>query len=166
MDCSPQAPLSMEFSRKEYQNGLPFPTPGNLLDSGIEPASLISSVLAGGLFTTIPSGKPQEVTFWDPFLAFKPKHSAQFLHQEAISQKIHFDPGETPEFYGTLWKQIHRKKCDRYSVSVSWGCHYKLPWAWCLKQRNNLWFGNQKSEISKIGSFWKFWRGIHSIPLS
>ena len=127
MDCSPQAPLSVEFSRKEYQNGLPFPTPGNLLDSGIEPASLISSVLAGGLFTTIPSGKPQEVTFWDPFLASKPKHSAQFLHQEAISQKIHFDPGETPEFYGTLWKQIHRKKCDRYSVSVSWGCHYKLP---------------------------------------
>ena len=28
MDCSPQAPLSMEFSRQEYWNGLPFPSPG------------------------------------------------------------------------------------------------------------------------------------------
>ena len=28
MDCSPQAPLPMEFSREEYWSGLPFPTPG------------------------------------------------------------------------------------------------------------------------------------------
>ena len=32
-----QVPLSMEFSRQEYWNGLPFPTPGNLLNPGIEP---------------------------------------------------------------------------------------------------------------------------------
>ena len=31
-----QAPLSMEFSRQEYWYGLPFPTPGDLPDSGIE----------------------------------------------------------------------------------------------------------------------------------
>ena len=83
-----------------------------LLDSGIEPASLISSVLAELLFTTVLSGKPQEVTLRDPFLASKPKHSALFLHHEAISQKIHFDPGETPELCGTLWKQID--KCDSF----------------------------------------------------
>ena len=29
-----QAPLSMGFSRQEYWNGLPFPSPGELLDSG------------------------------------------------------------------------------------------------------------------------------------
>ena len=34
-----QAPLSMEFSRQEYWNGLPFPFPGDLPDPGIEPAS-------------------------------------------------------------------------------------------------------------------------------
>ena len=34
-----QAPLSMEFSGKEYWSGLPFPTPGDLPDSGIEPVS-------------------------------------------------------------------------------------------------------------------------------
>ena len=39
--------MSMEFSRKEYWGGLPFPTPGNLPDPGIEPASLVSPALAG-----------------------------------------------------------------------------------------------------------------------
>ena len=34
-----QAPLSMEFSRPEYWSGLPFPSPGDLSDPGIEPRS-------------------------------------------------------------------------------------------------------------------------------
>ena len=44
-----QAPLSMGFSRHEYWSGLPFPSPGDLPDPGIKPASLS---LAGGFFTT------------------------------------------------------------------------------------------------------------------
>ena len=47
-----QAPLSMGFSREESWSGLPFPSPGNLLHLGIEPASLLSSALAGMFFTT------------------------------------------------------------------------------------------------------------------
>ena len=34
-----QAPLSMGFSRQEYENGLPCPPPGNLPNPGIEPRS-------------------------------------------------------------------------------------------------------------------------------
>ena len=34
-----QAPPSMEFSRPEYWRGLPFPSPGDLPDPGIEPGS-------------------------------------------------------------------------------------------------------------------------------
>ena len=34
-----QASPSMEFSRQEYWSGLPFPSPGDLPDSGIEPRS-------------------------------------------------------------------------------------------------------------------------------
>ena len=34
-----QAPPSMGFSRQEYWSGLPFPSPGDLLNSGIEPQS-------------------------------------------------------------------------------------------------------------------------------
>ena len=41
----------MGFSSQECWSGLPFPTPGDLLDSGIEPASLMSPALAGGFFT-------------------------------------------------------------------------------------------------------------------
>ena len=35
-----QAPLSMEFSRQEYWNGLPFPSPGDLPDQGLNPGLL------------------------------------------------------------------------------------------------------------------------------
>ena len=34
-----QVPLSMGFSRQEYWSGLPFPSPGDLPDPGIEPTS-------------------------------------------------------------------------------------------------------------------------------
>ena len=44
-----QGPLSMGFSRQEYWSGLPFPSPGDLPDPGIKPAS---SALASGFFTT------------------------------------------------------------------------------------------------------------------
>ena len=40
-----QAPLSMEFSRKEYWRGLPFSPSGSLPDPGIKPASPVSPVL-------------------------------------------------------------------------------------------------------------------------
>ena len=50
-----QAPLSMGFPRQEYWSGLPFPSPGDILNPGIKPAS---PALAGGFFTTEPPGKP------------------------------------------------------------------------------------------------------------
>ena len=45
----------MGFHRQEYWSGLPFPSPGDLSDPGIEP---VASALAGGFFTTKPPGKP------------------------------------------------------------------------------------------------------------
>ena len=42
-----RTPLSVEFSRQEYWNKLPFPIPGDLPDLGIEPVSL---ALAGTFF--------------------------------------------------------------------------------------------------------------------
>ena len=49
--------LSMEFSRQEYWSGLPFPSPGDLPNPGIEPTSLASPALAGRFFTFAPPGK-------------------------------------------------------------------------------------------------------------
>ena len=47
-----QAPLSKGFSRQEYWSGLPWPPPGDLPNSAIEPRSLASRALAGEFFTT------------------------------------------------------------------------------------------------------------------
>ena len=51
-----QAPPSMGFSRQEYWSGLPFPSPGDLPDPGIEPVFL-APALAGGFFAPGPPGK-------------------------------------------------------------------------------------------------------------
>ena len=53
-----QAPLSIGFPIKEYWSGLPFPSPGDLLDPGIEPTS---PALADRFFTLEPPGKPLEL---------------------------------------------------------------------------------------------------------
>ena len=50
-----QAPPSMEFSRHKSWNGLPFPSPGDLPDPGIEPGS--SPLQADSLLSESP-GKP------------------------------------------------------------------------------------------------------------
>ena len=50
-----QVPLSMGFSRQENWSGLPFPSPGDLSDPGIEPQS---PALQEDALTSEPPGKP------------------------------------------------------------------------------------------------------------
>ena len=52
-----QGPLSMQFSRQEYWNELPFPPPEDLPDPGFKPKCPASPALAGGFFTTEPPGE-------------------------------------------------------------------------------------------------------------
>ena len=65
-----QAPLAIRFPRHKYWSGLPFSSPGDLPDPGIEPVFPVSPAVTGGFFTTEPSGKPSEMVL--------------------ISKKIHF----------------------------------------------------------------------------
>ena len=53
-----QASQSMGFSRQEYWSGLPFPSPGDLPDPGIEPGS---PALEADALPTEPPGKPIQV---------------------------------------------------------------------------------------------------------
>ena len=46
------ASLSMGFSRQEYWSGLPFSSPGDFPNPGMESVSLLSPELAGRFFTT------------------------------------------------------------------------------------------------------------------
>ena len=50
-----QAPLCMEFSRREYWSVLPFPSPADLSDPGIEPGS---PALQADYLPSEPPGKP------------------------------------------------------------------------------------------------------------
>ena len=50
-----QAPQSMEFSRQEYWSGLPFPSPGDLPNPGIEPRP---PTLQADTLPSEPPGKP------------------------------------------------------------------------------------------------------------
>ena len=53
-----QAPPSIGFSRQEYWSGLPFPSPGHVPDTGIEPRS---STLQAAALTSAPPGKPLNI---------------------------------------------------------------------------------------------------------
>ena len=50
-----QAPLCMGFSRQEYWSGVPFPSPGDLPNPGIEPRS---PALQADAVLSEPLGKP------------------------------------------------------------------------------------------------------------
>ena len=56
-----QAPLSLRFFRQEYWSTLPFPSPGNLPDPGIQ---LEFPALAGGFFTAETPEKPQRLQMY------------------------------------------------------------------------------------------------------
>ena len=50
-----QVPLPVGFPRQEYWSGLPFPSPGDLPDPGIEPGS---PAFQADTLTSEPPGKP------------------------------------------------------------------------------------------------------------
>ena len=60
MDCSLPGSASMGFSRQEYWSVLPFPSPGDLPDPGIEPGSPALQV------DVLPSEQPRKCVY--PYL--------------------------------------------------------------------------------------------------
>ena len=67
-----QAPLSMGFSRQEYQSELPFSSPADLPNPRIEPKSLMPPEFAGRFFTTS--------TSWDTILPALHRLILQITH--------------------------------------------------------------------------------------
>ena len=59
-----QAPLSKEFSRQQYWGGLPFPSPGDFPNPGIEPGS--PALQADSLPSEPPRQCPQSCKSRDP----------------------------------------------------------------------------------------------------
>ena len=83
-----QSPLSLGFPRQEYWSGLPFPSPGDLPDPGIEPVSL---ALAGRFFTTEPpDAKHVWLALISKMLAWYPawQSTPVFLAGESHEQRV------------------------------------------------------------------------------
>ena len=63
-----EALLSMGFPRQEEWSRLPFPTLGDIPDPGMETASLVSSTLAGGFFTSSVTGRKCKGCVFHPWV--------------------------------------------------------------------------------------------------
>ena len=77
-----QAPPSMGFSREEYWCGLPFPSPGDLPDPGIEPGS---PTLQADALTSEP---PALIKYKILLLLLEPSGSCLDLQIDRISQHL------------------------------------------------------------------------------
>ena len=68
-----EAPLSMQFPRQEYWSGLPFPSPGDLSNPGIEPRSLCLLCCQAGSLLLEPPGKETIPNFILLVVSFSPQ---------------------------------------------------------------------------------------------
>ena len=73
VDCSPQAPLSVGFSRQEYWSGLPCP-PWDIPDPGVKPKSLNASCIDSQVYFLFCF-----VLFWPLMPLGKPFHDSNSL---------------------------------------------------------------------------------------
>ena len=131
-----KAPLYTDFSRQEYQRRLPFPSPGDLSNTGTEPMSPASAALAGRFFTTLPPGKPivlpkrRAHIYWE---SFKP----YCLHREIQ------DLQSTDGHHWINWSPRQKKRLT-FLEEV-------LPAAKCIYSNYAFWKKLQKNLRDRVG---------------
>ena len=78
----------MGFSRREYWSGLPFPSPGDLLDPGIEPKS---PTLQADSLPSEPAGKPHELHIQSIILKQydTPRSSCIYMRRARIKKQVY-----------------------------------------------------------------------------
>ena len=101
-----QAPLSLEFSRKEYWRGLPFPTAGDLPDQGTK---LRSPASASRLFTTEPTWEIQ----WKDYYVWNTIWLVAFIY----SLRIYWTP---------IWHTLLLNALSRQTPLSSFSIHETL----------------------------------------
>ena len=107
MNCSPPGSSVHEFSRQEYQSGLPFPPPRDLPNPGIKPVCPESAALTGGFFTTSATWEALCYTV-GPCCLF---HIQQCV---SVSPKLLLYP--FPKSQLTLWQPLVCFLCESVSV--------------------------------------------------
>ena len=115
-----QAFLSRGFSRQEYWSELPFPTPGDLPDLGIEPASLSFPALTGRFFTSS--------TTWEALL------STILLHGY-ITVYLPIDKYFGCFQFGTIVNSFYKHSCTGCFVNLSLHIVFPIFWLDCTACR-------------------------------
>ena len=119
----PQAPQFVRFFRPEYWSGLPFCSPGDLPDPGMETTS---PALAGVFSTTEPSGKPSLCCILESYwVQFSHSVVSDSLQPHGVQHTRLHCPSPTP------------RACSN-SCPWSWGCHPTIsssvvPFSSCLQ---------------------------------
>ena len=98
-----QAPPSMEFSRREYGSGLPFPSPGDLLNSGIELRSLTLRADA------LPSKAPGKVLYRYPVKSSQCSFPGRLIVLSEMPLNLLHQRVENHVLFWATWK-YHRQK--------------------------------------------------------
>ena len=97
----------MEFSRQEYWSGLPFPSPGDLPNPGIEPRS---PPLQADSLPTEPQGRPNII------------HRNNYIKYENIRGKVK-RVGEQNNLEATILHSLEKAMAP-HSSTLAW----KIPW--------------------------------------
>ena len=100
----------MGFFRQEYWIALPFPPPGDLLDSGVQFMPPVSPAMACRFLSTVPPGKP--------YICYVSAIKKVYSKIECKAQKTHIHPEFT-----NLHDIISLSYFDGFLVStLTWSC--------------------------------------------
>ena len=121
-----QAPLSMEFSRQEYWSGLPFLSPGDLPNPGIE---LASPTLQADALPSEPPGKPYDQSRQHI------KKQRYYLANKGLSVKSMVFP---VVMYGCESWIIKKAECQRIDAFELWCWRRLLRGPWTARRSNQF----------------------------
>ena len=151
MGCSPPGPSVMGVFMQEYWNGLPFPTPEDLPEPGIEPMSPESPALPGRFFTTELPGctlynKPvtaSKMPFWILSHSSKPLNQKRGSWDLLICRKS--SRGQVAPASGT-WSGGWRVELN----TLTWGIWQLTPGSQCRAALNH-WYPAGAAEPTGVG---------------
>ena len=126
----------MQLSRQKYWSGLPFPTPEDLPNPQIQPESPVSPALAGGFFTTEPSGKLNQVPA-----------GGHLGYSQSLTMTINADGNRTILGSHCTQGSGSRTTCLKREMAASEGTFAQV--AWMVLQRGRLPFSGVEESVSK-----------------
>ena len=135
LDCSPLGSSVMGFPRQEHWSGLPFPSPGDLPNPGVKPAS---PALTGEFFTTEPPGKPCFFSYY----IYNP--------QIRILQEKNFDNRIIPKY----WHESNFLSTWPFPCNRAFDCVLKLT---SETSRKPLLHSDMNWVLQMALSEWKTW---------